>query len=88
MKKSTPAWGYHVVTNFRCTPKRVVQYLVQNAQKLYCASLLGTIRKINLKKERKPKFRATFGRLPIRPNVFLAFRIPWFSIPSLFQQQF
>jgi len=28
---STPAWGYHVVTNFCCTPKRVVQYLVHNA---------------------------------------------------------
>jgi len=25
-KVSTPAWGYHVVTNFRCTPKRVVEY--------------------------------------------------------------
>jgi len=36
----------------------------------------------------KPKFRATFGRLPIRPNIFLAFRIPWFSIPSLFQIDF
>jgi len=23
---STSAWGYHVVTNFRCTLKRVVQY--------------------------------------------------------------
>jgi len=46
----TPAWGYHVVTNFRCTPKRVVQYVVHNARKLYCASLLGTIRKNNLKK--------------------------------------
>jgi len=44
---STPAWGYHVVTNFRCTPKREVQYLVHNAQKLYCASLFGTLRKIN-----------------------------------------
>ena len=48
---SNPAWGYHVVTNFHCTPKRVVQYLVHNARKLYCASLFGTIRKINLKKE-------------------------------------
>jgi len=85
---STPAWGYHVVTNFRCTPKRVVQYLVHNARKLYCVSLLGTIRKINLKKGPKPKYRATFGRLPIRPNVFLAFRIPSFSIPSLFQIDF
>ena len=47
---STPAWGYNVVTNFRCTPKRVIQYLVHNARKLYCASLFGTIRKINLKK--------------------------------------
>jgi len=85
---STPAWGYHVVTNFRCTLKRVVQYLVHNARKLYCASLFGTIRKLNFKKGPKAKFRATFGRLPIIPNVFLAFRIPWFSIPFLFQIDF
>ena len=85
---SNPAWGYHVVTSFRCTPKRVVQYLVHNARKLHCASLFGTIRKRNFKKGPKPKFRATFGRLPIRPNVFLAFRIPWFSIRSLFQIDF
>jgi len=54
---STPAWGYHVVTNFRCTPKRVVQYLVHYARKLYCASFFGTIRKINLKRgwNRKPR---------------------------------
>jgi len=54
---STPAWGYYVVTNFRCTPKRVVQYLVHNVWKWYCACLLGTIRKINLKKgwNRKPR---------------------------------
>ena len=56
-QNSTPAWGYHVVTNFRCTPKRVVQYLVHNARKLYCASLFGTLRKINLKEgwNRKPR---------------------------------
>ena len=42
---STPAWGYNVVTNFRCTPKRVVKYLVHYASKLYCASLFETIRK-------------------------------------------
>ena len=47
---STPAWGYHVDTNFRWTQKRVVQYLFHNARKLYSASLFGTIRKINLKK--------------------------------------
>jgi len=54
---STPAWGYHVVTNFRYTPKRMVQYLVHNTRKLYCATLFGTIRKINLKKgwNRKPR---------------------------------
>jgi len=54
---STPAWGYNVVTNFRCTTKRVVQYLVHNAWKLYCASLFGTGRKINLKNgwNRKPR---------------------------------
>jgi len=54
---SIPAWGYHVVTNFPCTPKRVVEYLVHNARKLYCASLFGTIRKINLKQgwNRKPR---------------------------------
>jgi len=85
---STPAWGYHVVTNFRFTPKRVVQYLVHNARQLYCASLFGTIRKLNFKEGPKPKFRDTFGRLTIRPNVFLAFRIPWFSIPSIFQIDF
>ena len=73
---STPAWGYRVVTNFRRTPKRMVQNLVHNARKLYSASLFGTTRKLNFKKGPKPKFRATFGRLPIRPNVFLAFRIP------------
>jgi len=25
-----PAWVYHVVTNFRCTPKAVVQHFVHN----------------------------------------------------------
>jgi len=65
---STPAWGYHVVTNFRCTPKRVVQYLVHNARKLYCSSLFGTIRKLNFKKGPKSKFRSIFGRLPKRKD--------------------
>ena len=62
---STPAWGYHVVTIFRCTPKRVVDYFVHKARKLYCAMLFGTSRKLNFEKGPKPEFRATFGRLPI-----------------------
>jgi len=32
---STPAWGYHVVTKFHCTPKRVIGYLDHNAGRVY-----------------------------------------------------